>query len=353
MLPIRVLPALALLAGLLAAAPADAQDDFAARDRAARAVASVLPERVATREADGAVSEVAAGWRRVPYEVQGRRGWFPLDVLVHPGNGHALVGTLGEGGAGDGPRARAQSLLESQLPDGWRLRTVADRAIDAAGLHEVLVEAQRGGQGGARLLSVYVGEGFALRGGLRDPEGTDITGAGRRRFRGDLVSWDALTEGRQPAYGAAEAPVRVAMFTDPDCPSCRRAKERIEKLAERYPQRLAVYFLWYPLDAHPHAEPKARVLACAPAGRQAELFEALKPAEPEDVAGALEALRDSGMSVDQGLARCARQGKGSLARDRQLAQQGRVTGTPSVYFQGELYRGFPEPAIRRALEEGE
>lgn len=353
MSPIRILAALAV-AGLLAASlPAVAQDDFALRDRAARAVASVLPERVQTREADDAITPVAGGWRRVPYEVQGRRGWFAVDVLVHPEHGHALVGALGEGVSGDGPRARARSLLKGQLPDGWRLRPVSDRAVGAAGLHEVLMEASRGDGGGARLLSVYVGEEFALRGGLRGPQGTDITAAGRRRYRGDQVSWDELTADRKPAYGSADAPVRLAMFTDPDCPSCRKAKKRIEALAEQHPGALAVYFLWYPLDAHPHAESKARVLSCAPAGRQPALFEALKPTQPEDAAGALAALREAEVAVGQGVARCAKQGKGTLARDRELARKGRVTGTPSVYFRGDLYRGFPEPAIRRALEEAE
>lgn len=351
MLPIRAL-ALVAAAGLLAAgAPAPAQDDFSLRDRAARALSSVLPERAETREADGEITRVAGDWRLVPYEARGQRGWFPLHVLVNADTGHALVGTVGQEGGGDGPRERAKALLKAQLPPDWQLQAVADRSIEGAGLHEVLVEARGKGQrGAARMLAVYLGEGFGLRGALEGPDGADLTAVGQRRFRGQQVSWEELRGDREPAYGSAGAPVQLAMFTDPDCPSCRRAKERIEALAEAHPDKLAVYFLWYPLEVHEHAEPKARVLGCAPASRQPALFEALKPAEPEDAAAAVAALRDGGESVSETLAECARQGGGTLERDRELAEQGRVTGTPSVYFRGDLYRGFPEPAIREALE---
>lgn len=352
MYAIRMLPALAAAACLFASAGAAAQDEFSLRDRASRALTAVMPDRVQTREADGEITTIQGDWRRVPYEVRGRQGWFPVHVLVNAGSGHALVGTLGEGAAQAGPRSRARALLESQLPGQWQLEPVADRAIEGVGLHEVLVEAGRGQGSGKRLLTVYLGEGFALRGALRGPQGRDITGEGRRGYRGRLLSWAELTEGRSPAYGSAGAPVRLAMFTDPDCPSCRRAKRRIEALAEQYPDRLAVYFLWYPLDVHPHAEPKARVLSCAPARRQPALFEDLKSAEPADAAGAVTALREAGTSVSERIARCAEKNNGTLERDRTLAGQGRVTGTPSVYFRGDLYRGFPEPAIRTALESG-
>ena len=60
-----------------------------------------------------------------------------------------------------------------------------------------------------------------------------------------------------PRLGPANAKVNVAVFSDFECPYCRRAAEPVIKLQKHY--GVAVYFLHYPLrTAHPHAEGAAR-----------------------------------------------------------------------------------------------
>ena len=52
---------------------------------------------------------------------------------------------------------------------------------------------------------------------------------------------------------------RIYVFTDPDCPYCRKAHAELKKLAQIAPD-LAIYIMLYPLPMHPGANDKARVV---------------------------------------------------------------------------------------------
>jgi protein-disulfide isomerase len=207
-------------------------------------------------------------------------------------------------------------------------------------------------RGRKRALTVYVGEDFGVVGRLFGPDNSNLSGRARQEWRAEQVAWSDLIEGREPVYGSAEAPVRIAMFTDPDCPACQQAKGRLDKLAEEYGDALAVYLLWLPLDMHEHARPKAKVLSCFPAERQKTLFDRLKPMEPDDVADVYAGLEDKGAEVPQSVRACVDSGEAKAALDRNqgYANDMGVRSVPSVYFDDRLYKGFPESAIRSGLE---
>ncbi|MGD9247575.1 MAG: DsbC family protein [Desulfobacteraceae bacterium] len=52
---------------------------------------------------------------------------------------------------------------------------------------------------------------------------------------------------------------RMFVFTDPDCPYCKRLHEELKKLVSMEPD-LAIYIKMYPLKMHPKAYDKARVV---------------------------------------------------------------------------------------------
>ena len=52
---------------------------------------------------------------------------------------------------------------------------------------------------------------------------------------------------------------RIYVFTDPDCPYCKKAHAELKKLAQIAPD-VAIYIMLYPLPMHPGANDKARVV---------------------------------------------------------------------------------------------
>ena len=63
--------------------------------------------------------------------------------------------------------------------------------------------------------------------------------------------------GPSPAYGPVNAPVRVWVLTDFQCPVCRRTVEPIKYLARRYPTDVRVIFKQNALKMHVRAAPAA------------------------------------------------------------------------------------------------
>ena len=55
---------------------------------------------------------------------------------------------------------------------------------------------------------------------------------------------------------------KLFVFTDPDCPFCKRMHEELKRLTTMEPD-LAVYVKMYPLNIHPKAYGKARVILAA------------------------------------------------------------------------------------------
>jgi protein-disulfide isomerase len=65
--------------------------------------------------------------------------------------------------------------------------------------------------------------------------------------------------GNSPVFGSSEAPVTVVMFTDFECPFCKRADETIQALQKKYGNALRVVFKHLPLPFHQSARPAALV----------------------------------------------------------------------------------------------
>lgn len=70
----------------------------------------------------------------------------------------------------------------------------------------------------------------------------------------------------------ADAPIRITVFSDFQCPFCKIVAEQIPELVRRYPKQINVQYMFYPLDGkcnsnvqsrmHPHACDAAFIAAC-------------------------------------------------------------------------------------------
>mgnify|MGYP006286006657 CR=1 FL=1 len=343
----RIAPVLALV--LLAAGPALAYDDLVVEEKALRIMDTLVPPDTETKE-EGMKESRIPGWIKVAFQAKSRRGWIPINIYVHEKGDYALVGRLYGSPEGADPREAANKAADKRLPDRFSYRLIKEQAAGMEGLREVIMEVEIP-QRGKRPMAVYVGEGFAAVGQLFGPDNQNLTQVALQRWRADQVAWQELVKDLKPAYGSPDAPVRFAMFTDPDCPSCQKAKARIDQMIQETGDRMAGYLLWLPLDMHPHAKPKAKVLACSPAGRQQGLFDALKGTEPEGVKDVYAVLEDKGMAVPEAVRQCVSSGRAEdrLARFSRLAERVGVSSVPTVYFDDRVFRGFPEQELRRAL----
>ena len=56
----------------------------------------------------------------------------------------------------------------------------------------------------------------------------------------------------------AEAPIRVSIFSDFECPFCKVVAEQMPELVRRYPGKINVQYFFYPLDAKCNSNVKGR-----------------------------------------------------------------------------------------------
>ena len=85
------------------------------------------------------------------------------------------------------------------------------------------------------------------------------------------VAGIAGTPGPSPAHGPADAPVRIYLFTDFQCPVCFRVVEPLKHLLRQYPTQVRVVFKQNPLRMHRDA---ARLAAASLAAfRQGKFWE--------------------------------------------------------------------------------
>jgi protein-disulfide isomerase len=86
--------------------------------------------------------------------------------------------------------------------------------------------------------------------------------------------------------GSASAPVHVVVFTDFECPYCYESERTLAAIREQYGDRVALYYLNYPLPNHAHARPAAIAAMCAAAQGRYLAYHDLLFAHREDLAHA-------------------------------------------------------------------
>lgn len=164
-----------------------------------------------------------------------------------------------------------------------------------------------------------------------------------------------LVAPHSPRRGAAAAPIEVVVFSDFECPFCRRVVPALARLEERFPGDVSFVWRHFPLAMHPRAAPAAEASQCAHAqGRFWQYHDALfRQPERLDAAGLEEAARTAGLDLES-FTRCVSTHvrAGDVERDREAGSRAGVTGTPTVYINGVQHVGaLPFEAYERAVLE--
>lgn len=145
-----------------------------------------------------------------------------------------------------------------------------------------------------------------------------------------------------PAIGPASAPVTIVEFTDYQCPYCHRAQAVIDQVLQRYPGKVRLVHLDFPLDGHAEAIPAARGARCA--GEQGRFWEYHRSLMSRP--GTLDAAdlegRAAQLKLDAAKFRSCIASDRHDAAIRQELQQGSeigVTGTPAYFVNGRMLSG--------------
>jgi thiol:disulfide interchange protein DsbC len=100
---------------------------------------------------------------------------------------------------------------------------------------------------------------FMLQGNLVETKGmTDLTE--KTRSRATAIDFSTLPLDKAIKKVKGNGSRKVAVFTDPDCPFCKRVEQEFEKL-----DNVTVYLIMYPIEQlHPKAAAKAKSIWCSP-----------------------------------------------------------------------------------------
>jgi protein-disulfide isomerase len=144
--------------------------------------------------------------------------------------------------------------------------------------------------------------------------------------------------------GRSDAPVKIVEFSDFQCPFCARTHPAVDAVRRRHPERVAVLYRHFPLDAiHPFARPAAAASECA--GRQGRFgeFATLLFAQ-QDSLGAKPWSRfaaQAGVADAPAFERCVRESRtlAEVDRDAKLGAATRIEVTPTLVINGTLRPG--------------
>jgi len=145
--------------------------------------------------------------------------------------------------------------------------------------------------------------------------------------------------GKSPSRGPKDALVTLVVFSDFECPYCKRLAPTFDELTKRYPNELRIVFKQNPLPFHADAGPAAELALEAFAQGKDKAFwqvhDALFAAETLDEQALEGIAKGAKLDVTRALA-AVREKKhlASIAMDQELAESVEANGTPTSFLNG-------------------
>ncbi len=145
-------------------------------------------------------------------------------------------------------------------------------------------------------------------------------------------------------FGPDDAAITIILFSDYDCPACRRLHASLKEALARFPDDIRVVYRHYPLHQHRFAYGAARAAECAAAqGHFLEFHDRLFM-ENDWLGGALSRFAvESGIEDLIEFERCLAESDPhpAVEADREAGNQLELYGTPAIIFNGTLMYELP------------
>jgi protein-disulfide isomerase len=158
--------------------------------------------------------------------------------------------------------------------------------------------------------------------------------------------------GGRPEKGPKDAPVTLIVFSDYECPFCRRAEPTVEQVLKTYEGKIRYIFRDYPLPFHQKARPAAVAANCAiPQGKFFEMNQKLFVLDPSPE-NFKKAAADVGLDTKKFDECVAKNDQKSIEAD--IADGGAVgvNGTPAFFINGHMLSGAqPFEAFKSIIDE--
>ena len=142
--------------------------------------------------------------------------------------------------------------------------------------------------------------------------------------------------------GPEKAPVTMIVFSDFQCPFCKRAEPTIEQVLALYGDKIRYVYRDYPLSFHPRAMPASIAAHCAAEqGKYWDMYASLMK-EQGDLSDDDLKKRASAVKLDAGKFNACYDGKKPEAAIKASFDEGMaagVTGTPSFFVNGRMIVG--------------
>jgi protein-disulfide isomerase/tRNA A-37 threonylcarbamoyl transferase component Bud32 len=160
--------------------------------------------------------------------------------------------------------------------------------------------------------------------------------------------------GTYPPLGPADAPVKIVIFSDFQCPYCARLAPTAQELRAQYPDEVAIYFRDFPLSMHANARGAHELARCAAEqGRfwpaHDLLFEHYQALDAEQLDGYARQLELDAVT----LRRCRDREQTAIDQDISDGTAVGVRGTPNSFINGLPLKGAQPTSAFSALVESE
>ncbi len=148
--------------------------------------------------------------------------------------------------------------------------------------------------------------------------------------------------GDAPAKGPADAPLVLVVFSDFQCPFCKRIEPTLAEMEKHYPGKVRVVWKNYPLPFHANAEPAAEAAMAADA--QGKFWPMHDRLFANNTALDRESLENYAAAIGLDLPRFradldAGRYKARIEADQQEGRELGVVGTPAVFINGRKIAG--------------
>jgi protein-disulfide isomerase len=161
-----------------------------------------------------------------------------------------------------------------------------------------------------------------------------------------------LELGKAPRIGNDDAPVRLVEFYDYACGGCKQFKPILDKIAEEYRDKAAVYFLMYPLGKWPDSKSAAQAsLAAAQQGKFREMHSLLFERAPQHSRDAVMAYaKELGLDLEKFTAAYEAAGP-QVDADHAQGEKAGVESTPTLFINDHKFSGLSWKYIGMWIEE--
>lgn len=187
---------------------------------------------------------------------------------------------------------------------------------------------------------------LALAAGLIMVKGKKLPSDDREQNNGNQYQVDKVSpiDTTDHVFGRLDAPVQLIVYSDFECPFCADFVATIKQVEKEFSDKAAIAFRHYPLAGHSQAEQAAEAAECA--AEQGQFWQMHDKLFADNAAGRMSAERFKIDAADLGLEQnkfnqCLDSGKfkDKIAEQKAEGDKVGVTGTPTVFINGNIYPG--------------